>query len=87
VNRPRALWTIKLDPRGLKDLEYRVKNMTFVDHTHVTNEGEYLFAPYSVFYVKKTKWSSDPSMPHKITLVAAVDNLGEPEDMPLAPWY
>ena len=62
----------------------------FVSCTNVVvDESEYLWAPYSVFTVASTKWSSDPEylQPHEINLVAALDNLREEEDLPLSPWY
>ena len=49
-------------------------------------EGEYLFAPYSVFTVKDVKWSDDPREEHRITIAAAIDNAHESDDLPLAPW-
>ena len=36
---PRALWHVKLDPRGKDDAQYRVQHMTFVDKTLITGEG------------------------------------------------
>jgi len=52
-------------------------------------EAEFLFAPYSVFEVVRAHWSDKPDddNPHQITIRAAIDNLKEPEDLPLAPWY
>lgn len=52
-------------------------------------EAEYLFAPYSVFTVLAVQPSAPNSYinPHVITLEPAVDNLLEPKDLPLAPWY
>jgi hypothetical protein len=61
--------------------------------THVPEEHEYLFQAYSVFTVKdepgNPHWSPNSTMqdPHRITLVAAVDNAGKAEDLPLVPWY
>ena len=51
-----------------------------------SGEGEYLFTPYSVFTVRKVKWSDDRTEPHSITIAAALDNALEPDDLPLAPW-
>ena len=50
-------------------------------------EGEYLFAPYSVFTVKSVRWSLNPKVPHRIHLRAALDNSLESEAVPLSPWY
>eukprot|EP01045_Picozoa_sp_COSAG04_P008174 COSAG04_NODE_447_length_14267_cov_17.958569_11_plen_53_part_00 len=48
---------------------------------------EYVFAPYSVFTVVSAEWKAGTTDdPHVIELQAAVDNKGEPEDLPLAPW-
>lgn len=47
------------------------------------------FAAFSVFTVKAVEWSAHPDddTPHVITVVAAIDNRKEPEDLPLLPWY
>jgi hypothetical protein len=52
-------------------------------------EAEFLFAPYSTFTVARVEWSPKPNYrtPHRVWLRAARDNLVEPEDLPLAPWY
>jgi hypothetical protein len=56
--------------------------------THVPGEEEYLFAAFSVFTVCEVVWSADPTTqnPHRITIEAAIDNLLETENLPLAPW-
>jgi len=58
--------------------------------THCPGEQEFLFQAYSVFTVKEVQWSPLPvataAQPHRITLVPALDNAGEPDDLPLAPW-
>ena len=43
----------------------------------------------AVGQVVSTEWSSAPDYrtPHRVTLAAALDNLVESEDLPLAPWY
>ena len=41
----------------------------------------------SVFTVEKVGWSSDPDESHLVVLQAAIDNLREPDDLPLCPWY
>ena len=51
-----------------------------------SGEGEYLFAPFSVFTIRKVKWNDDPLESHSITVTAAVDNALEPDDLPLSPW-
>jgi hypothetical protein len=84
---PRAMWRITFDKRGEKHVEYRVQHMSFVSKTLVEGEGEYLFAPYSVFKLVSIKWSGNLKKPHLFTIKAALDNQDEDEDLPLAPWY
>ena len=66
--------------------------MSLVRKSHVAGEAEYLFAPYSVFTVQRVEWSvlgaggATADQPHIVHLEAAVDNLKEPEDLPVAPW-
>ncbi len=52
-------------------------------------EGEYLWAPYSVFTVRAVKRAARNSywQPHVVTVAAALDARREPEDLPLAPWF
>lgn len=89
---PPVLWHIELDPRGEKEFKYRCKHVNYVTNSHFEggqSEAEYLFAPYSVFTVKKVDWKDSPNddNPHEVFLAAAVDNRKEPEDLPLAPWF
>ena len=84
---PRALWRIMFDRRGEKHVEYRVRHMTFVSKTLIPEEGEYLFAPYSVFTLVSVRWSLEMDKPHQFTIRAAIDNKNEDENLPLAPWY
>jgi len=77
---------------------YRCKHVNFIQHSQIMHppghpqegrpcEDEYLFAPYSVFTVLFTQWRAGTrTKPHIIHISAAVDNLDEPEDLPLAPW-
>ena len=48
-----------------------------------------MFAAYSTFTVTKVVWSNSPDdeHPHEVCLQAAIDNMKEREDLPLAPWY
>ena len=68
----------------------RCKHVNFVTRTNVPGEEEFLFSQYSVFTIKETRWSKaavvDEVNPHVITLIAAIDNKKEPEELPLAPW-
>ena len=79
----KAKWLIRIDParkcRHVNLVTRRVPNLP--------DEQEYLFAPYSAFTVLTAAWSEGTiASPHKIELLAAVDNKEAPEDLPLAPW-
>ena len=80
-------WIISVDPRGETDPKFKCKHVNLVKHTHVANELEYLFSPYSVFLVTRVQWARTPDDPHTIELLAAIDNRRESQDLPLAPWY
>ena len=82
---PAVLWVVHVDPRGRTDADYRCKHVNFVQHTFVAGELEYLFTAYSVFTVRWCVWAEGDVS--RIELDAALDNLAEPEDLPLAPWY
>lgn len=84
---PPCLWRVLVDPRGKMDPLYRCKHASYVNITQVKGEGEYLFAPYSVFTVETVRWSLNPKVPHRIHLRAALDNNKESEAVPLSPWY
>ena len=79
-------WEIQFSHAGCK-------HVNCMRVTHVAGEFEYLFQAYSAFTVKDEPgnpyWSDNPNMqdPHRITLVAAVDNATEDAELPLAPWY
>jgi hypothetical protein len=80
-----VLWKVKLDPQE------RCHHVNLVQDTitHVPGECEFLFVPYSVFTVESVTWSPTPqdrATPHRVTLVAAIDNTAHLEDLPLAPW-
>ena len=79
----RVLWRIIIDPqRGCMHA-----NLINEDLTNVQGESEYLFAPYSVFTVRRATWAAGTvADPHVIELLAAPDNRGEPLDLQLAPW-
>jgi len=82
-----VMYTIKLDARGERDERYRCKHVNFVENSHIPNEKEFLFAPYSVFVVEEVAWQEDCNylQPHLITLRASVDCRLEPPNLPLAP--
>ena len=84
---PRALWHVKFDKRGEEQTQYRVQHMTCVTKTLIAGESEYLFAPYSVFKLKSVKWTDNIRAQHLFTIVSALDNKTEDENLPLAPWY
>ena len=82
-------WIIELDLRGRASLQFRCKHVNFCENSDVPGEEEFLFAPYSVFTVLSITVPSSPSDddPIIVKLLAAVDNIKEAEDLPLAPWY
>jgi serine/threonine protein kinase len=84
--RPAVLWVVHVDPRGRDDAAHRCKHVNFVRHALVEGEHEYLFTAYSVFTVRRCVWA-DGDEPSRIEIDAALDNLTEREDLPLAPWY
>ena len=76
-----VLWRVRIDP------ERKCLHVNFVKASNVAGEEEYLFAPYSAFTVLSARWRAGTTAePHEIELLAAVDNMEEPEDLPLAPW-
>lgn len=83
------LWTIKLDPRGCKHVNF-IDRHDGTLHTHhdTPAENEFLFAPYSAFTIQSVLWQDVPTagQPHEVVLRAVYDNLEAPEDLPLAPW-
>ena len=83
---PTALWMVLLDALGTEAVEYRCMNASYVLKSHLSNEKEFLFSPYSVFQVVATQWSCTNTR-HTIVLRAAIDNRNHPEDLPLAPWF
>ena len=81
---PRVLWCIRVDGRGKTNRKYRCKHASQVRSTLVEGEEEFLYAPYSCFRVEHVDFSSSL---YKIVVSAAVDNVMEPPNLPLAPWY
>jgi hypothetical protein len=61
---------VKLDKRGERDERYRCKHVNFVQNSHVPDEREFLFAPYSVFVVEEVVLQENSTYlnPHRITL-------------------
>jgi hypothetical protein len=60
-----------------------------VANSNVAGEFEFLFAPYSVFTVVSVALPAGaPNASHPIVIVlqVAIDNLEEPENLPLSPW-
>lgn len=86
-SRARVIWNIKVDTRGITDPLYRCKHAFILEKTHIPGEEEYLFVPYSTFTVETTEWSTNLTQAHHISVKAAMDNLNEATDVPLAPWY
>ena len=92
-SRQLVMWKVVLDPRGADDPQYRCKHVQYLNNeTHVKGEEEFLFTVFSVFTVTEVEWSADPTVPHRITVEAALDNKLQsdgqpwPVDLPLAPW-
>jgi hypothetical protein len=50
---PCVVWEIHLDPAGEFSPARRCKHVSYVKHSNVARECEYLFAPYSPFTVKE----------------------------------
>ena len=70
---------VYVDPAGEHDADRRCKHVNYVSHTHVGGEAEFLFAPYSIFTVRKVERDVevDPlyhTIGHRIELDAATDN-------------
>eukprot|EP01045_Picozoa_sp_COSAG04_P016512 COSAG04_NODE_1384_length_6988_cov_5.001161_1_plen_1277_part_00 len=79
----KVLWIVRIHPRD----RCRHVNLVTKRVPGLENEQEYLFAPYSVFKVARVKWGAGTNAdPYEIELHAAVDNMEEPLDLPLAPW-
>ena len=78
-----VLWRVRIDP-----VEKCVHvNLVTKRVQGLADEQEYLFAPYSAFTVLSAAWRAGTAAePHVVELLAAVDNMVEPEDLPLAPW-
>jgi hypothetical protein len=84
-------------PRGVPAVQWEIqfshagcKHVNCMRVTHVAGEFEYLFQAYSTFTVLEVQWSAaSPAtalQPHRITVLAAVDNALECEELPIAPW-
>ncbi len=82
-----VVFCVKLDPRGATDVQYRCMQVNLIERSANPYEQEFLFAPYSTFKVIDVTIDSTGAKPILITLEAALDNLKEPEDLPLATWY
>ena len=88
AGRPAIKWIIELDPRGESQFKYRCKQVNLVQRANIAGEAEFLFAAFSTFEVLEVAWNAgDGDDPHVVRLRAAIDNLKEAEDLPLAPWY
>ncbi len=86
-----VIWTIKVDPRGAAQLQYRCKHVNQVPKSNVPGEYEFLYAPYSVGTIESVTLPPAGAVPTRacpiqIVIVAALDNKEEPQDVPLAPW-
>lgn len=74
-----VLWRVRFDPVR------RCKHVNYVGalSTASSREAEFLFPPYSVFSVLRLERAQHHLI---VELQAAVDNLHEPTELPLAPW-
>ena len=81
---PRVLWCIRVDGRGVKDPVHRCKQASAIEKTLVEGEEEFLYATFSAFRVEETNWTESI---YQIVLSAALDNLSDLKNLPLAPWY
>jgi len=87
-----TLWRFHLD--GALPEKRRCVHLNFIDRTDGTvhGEDEFLYAPYSVFTVRATRWHPTPLVNayvehyHEIDVDVAPDNKRAPLDLPLAPW-
>jgi len=96
VGVPPVLWTIQLDkrgdPKGENLQQYQVKNVNYVNKeaksVEGAQEGEFLFAAYSVFQVTKVEMSDHPTPlnPHKIWLDTFDSRNYPKKDLELALW-
>jgi hypothetical protein len=82
-------WEIALDPRGRDDINFRCMHVNYLDHVQIEGEEEFLFTPYSVFTVLSFHKPQNPTAmdPVVVRIQASLDNMQEPEHLPLAPWY
>ena len=80
-------------PNPAFDDAVRVKHVSYISNSHIMDangqprEAEYLFAPYSVFSVRRVTRGTSANPTHVIELDPEPDNALEPEDLPLAPWF
>jgi hypothetical protein len=78
------------DARGAQNPLYRCLNVSLITNRApgVGDELEYLFVPYSVFYVRNVEVVGNNTVqtPHIVHLDVMQDNLKESEELPLAPW-
>jgi hypothetical protein len=89
LGRTPVRWEVILDPRGRDDVDFRCRHVNYLDRVQTQREEEFLFTPYSVFTVRSFHQPDNPSAadPVVVRIEASLDNLDEPEDLPLAPWY
>ena len=77
----KVLWRVRIDP------EKKCNHVSLIRKTNVPGEAEYLFVAYSAFTVLSADWRAGTTAdPHVVELLAAVDNMAEPEGLNLAPW-
>ena len=77
----------------LEDLELPCLHVNYLESlSHVRNESEMLFPPYSAFQVVSVQPdqtfgpAKNPVLYALVTLRVAVDNQSRPDELPVAPW-
>ena len=91
TSKPDAVkWTFRFDPEnGCNHVSPIDRHDgSLVGDPNRPAEAEWLFAPYSVFTVRRVVFKDNPTWtnPYEIELDVAPDNQLEPTDLPLAPW-
>jgi len=86
---PAVRYVIRVHPEGATRKVRRCQHVSLIRKSNKPKEEEFLFVPYSTFKVLKVTTSPTPNYltPNVVELESSIDNMIEPEDLPLAPWY
>jgi len=86
---PAVCYEVRVHPEGKTRMVRRCQHVGLIRKSNKPEEQEFLYVPYSAFTVLDVRLSPNPTWqnPHVVVLEAAIDNICEPEDLPLAPWY